>query len=268
MSAKLARAIVTLPDRKTATRTPGTILRNDCFMLLTELSPQGVVEIPDQILRTFDPDRNADGFFGDPGSFQSWLAHRSVAHGPGVLNERFHPAQGFGETKIFQTLEQPGGRALFCVQLKGQHPAEPAHLFFDQGILWVAFKTWIINFLDMLVLFQMPGDGQGVGLMSFHAGDEGLDPAQDQPRVEGRFGNTQGVDPKAAAGFQVLVPVDDRSADNIAVTVQIFGRGVDDNVRSKIKRTLKIRTQKRIIHDRQDLPGPGKPDDALQIDDI
>ncbi len=53
---------------------------------------------------------------------------------------------------------------------------------------------------------------------------------------------------ESRSASQRLIVYNDRAADTVAVSVQILGGAVDDDVRAELKRVLKVRTHERIVH--------------------
>ena len=78
--------------------------------------------------------------------------------------------------------------------------------------------------------------------MTLHSHAQGLQSAQDQERVEGRE-RRAGEDPQsdAADAFDDLRGADDHASEQIAVSAQVLGRGMNDEARPKFERSLESR---------------------------
>jgi hypothetical protein len=80
------------------------------------------------------------------------------------------------------------------------------------------------------VVFEEGGDAGAVLGVSLHAEAEGLDAAEDEEGVHGSGDGADGVLEEVELPGDLLVAGDDGAADDIGVSVDELGGGVDDDV--------------------------------------
>ena len=87
----------------------------------------------------------------------------------------------------------------------------------------------------------MLGDRHSVGIVAVHAHGQGLDAARNQKAIHGREARAR----RALYEIYLLgffrAREDYRAAGAVAVAVQIFGHGMDHDVRAQRERLLEIR---------------------------
>src|SRR4029077_3023047 len=82
-----------------------------------------------------------------------------------------------------------------------------------------------------------------------HANSQGLDPAQNQPALEGRQNGAGGL-LKKSEFFRLLgFGADDDTAQSVTVPVEEFRGGVDDHVGTDLDRTLEIWRHESVVDD-------------------
>ena len=93
------------------------------------------------------------------------------------------------------------------------------------------------------------GDAEGGGLLCFHAAAECFDTAQNEPGIERGAGEAEGIaDPgDAFGGFGGCG--DDAAANDIGVSVDVFGGGVDDDVDAEFDGALEVGGKKGVVAD-------------------
>jgi len=126
------------------------------------------------------------------------------------------------------------------------------HLFFCDRVLGVAGQERVAEGGDGGVAFELLGDIEGVGGVSFHADVEGLEASAEDPGVEGGEGG-----PGAAAEEVYLVDevffAEDSAAKNPALAIDPFCGGVDDEVGAVLDRCLSDGGSEAIVNVEKDL---------------
>ena len=101
-------------------------------------------------------------------------------------------------------------------------------------------KTRIEDLFHSLVLFKKSGKMKGTCLMFLHADFQGFQATKDKPAVPWcRYGSRCAL-VVFYFKMQPRVGRNDRTPYDIAVTAEIFGRAVYDNICTKIEWSLKI----------------------------
>ena len=122
--------------------------------------------------------------------------------------------------------------------------------------------------LDRGVLAQAAGQLGGVGLGALDAQVQGAHAADREPGLEGAGDGPQQVAALLEHGEQLVVAGDQRAQQRVGVTCEVLGRGVDDQVRAEVERTLQQRGGEGVVDDdvRPRLVGRGA--DPLDVGDV
>jgi hypothetical protein len=105
--------------------------------------------------------------------------------------------------------------------------------------------------------------------VTFHTNVQGLDAPQDEPGLEGAQDTARALLHKTESlvqGFHGGVrPEDDDTSKAIAMTVNVLGRTVDDDMGPQPEGLLEIRRHERIVHDQEGTGGRGDASEGRYI---
>ena len=90
-----------------------------------------------------------------------------------------------------------------------------------------------------------------------HANSQRFQPLQDHPGVERRQRGTAAAQKTIQAFEDYVTTAENGTAQHPALTIEIFGRRMDDDVGTEIKRSLQDRRAETIVHDQQRAVGAG-----------
>src|SRR5205814_5236940 len=96
----------------------------------------------------------------------------------------------------------------------------------------------IMDCPHMSMTAEKSRNGHRASLLPRDADRDGAKAAQREPCIERRAGDARAVCPRRKLFGVVLSRRDDSAADHVGMAVQIFGGGVDDEVRAEQKRLL------------------------------
>jgi hypothetical protein len=140
------------------------------------------------VVAVFEADGDADEAVGDAygcaffgGEFRVGGAGRVGGDAAGIT-------RGWRSGRAFSGCRGSCGRPEAAFQLEADDAAAVVHLFFCDRVLGVAGKEGISEGGDGGMAFELLGDVEGVGGMSFHADVEGLEASAEDPGVEGGEG--------------------------------------------------------------------------------
>src|SRR5215213_86467 len=128
------------------------------------------------------------------------------------------------------------------------HPRKPAHLLFRQLVLGMVRQAWVVHGLDLGMVLQELGDGEGVLLVLAHANGEGLEAAEYDPGVERAWYGAGGVLVELDPLLELLVRGRDSPADDVRMAAHVLGRRVDHDVSAESERVLEIRRGEGVVH--------------------
>lgn len=174
-----------------------------------------------------------------------------MRHRRGDLDQRFHAAERLRQREQFRGLHQPDRRLVSALDEERDHPAAVFHLTSGELILRMAFVVRVIHLLHFRMRRQEVRDCRRVFRVTFHPQGERLDPAQDEERVHrSQYGADRVLQEVESLG-QFLVLDDDRAADHVRVTAEVFRHRVDDDVRAQFERTLEVGRGEGVVHRQQ-----------------
>ena len=108
------------------------------------------------------------------------------------------------------------------------------------------------------MFFEIAGHSQTVFVVARHADGECLHSPQDQPAIEGPEDCPGGVLNEFKSVGERLVVQDDRTANPVAVPIQVFRRAMDDDIRAMFEGALEVGTHKGIVHHKEQPVPAGK----------
>ena len=125
-------------------------------------------------------------------------------------------------------------------EIEGQHGARAALLLAGDFVVRVRRETRVVDFFDFGVRVEMAGDGDAVGIVLEHADGQRFDSARNQEAIHGSEAGARGTLDEINFLGVFRAREDDRTAGGVAVTVEIFGHGVDDDVGAEFDGALEI----------------------------
>ena len=168
-----------------------------------------------------------------------------------MFDERFHPAQRFSQREQPSPPAELQRRRLPAVELEGDHAAEITHLPARHHMARVVREPRVEHPADGGVILEYLDDRARIGAVTVHPDREGLDSPQGEPGVERPGDRTHGVLQKTQPLPQLRLGGDERSADHVAVTAQIFGGAVHDDVSTEGKGLLQVRRSEGVVDHQQ-----------------
>src|SRR5579863_9775501 len=161
---------------------------------------QRLVEVGDDVFEVFDADRETHQAFSDADTLLHLFGHRGVSHNRGKGNERFDAAKTFREGAKFDLIKE-ALRGFEIAEVKREHGARAALLFAGDVMLRMGVKSGIKNFADFGMGVEVTSDGGALNKINFLS----------------VFGSRK----------------NDAAPSRIAMAVEIFGHGMDHDVRAK-----------------------------------
>src|SRR6266568_8927041 len=110
-------------------------------------------------------------------------------------------------------------------------------------------EAGIVNFLDSWMLGQEVCNGACILFMLAHPHGQGFNATQREPCVEGCRDTTGCILIELDVLIYLCIVHDQRTTDNIAVAVDVFGCAMDDDVGPQMKRLLKVGAGEGVVND-------------------
>ena len=213
---------------------------------------EGLVDIGDEVLGVLDSDRESDERRGDTEGETGLLGDSSVGHLVRDLSEGLDSTEGLSKDEQLGRLKEEVGLVSSALDGERDHASErnsdglvPSDLLelsphlrgerrLGLGVRSVRGKTRVGDRLDERVGREERGDAEGRETVGERSEVESLDSSEGQVGVERRGDRTRGVleEPEALERLLSSLSNDERSHDDIRVTVDVLGDGVEDNVGS------------------------------------
>ena len=135
-----------------------------------------------------------------------------------------------------------------AAQFKGDNAAKPALLPFRQLMLRVRRQARIINPLDGRLCLQPLRQVQGCFAVRPHPQAQGFQSLEKHPGVERTHGGSGGAEKAVNIHPYPLLIADHGPADAAALPIQIFGGGMNDQIRAQLERLLQGRSAEAVVH--------------------
>ncbi len=185
-------------------------------------------------------------------------------HRGGVNGERLGASEAHGEARELQPHRQVPRRFVATGQLEGDHAAEAIHLLLSQFVLRVGGKSRVVHSLHSRVRLQEPGEGRGVAVVTRDPEGQRLQAARQQPGLEWMRDHAKD-DERLPQRFDTITIADHQSGRHVAVSAEILGGAMHDEVDTVLKGPLINRRGERVIHARDDATIAGERGDSPEI---
>ena len=146
---------------------------------------ESLIDVFDDVADMFDADRKADGFGQDAGHALLLGRHLAMSGRGGVARKRLRVAYiDEPRDQLQRIIEGLAGLKAAIDAEREQRRCIAVKLFLDQRVVWALRKAGIVDPFDARIIAQEIGDLAGVLDMTFDAKRHGLDPLQQQERIE------------------------------------------------------------------------------------
>ena len=222
------------------------------------------LEVGEQVVGRLDPDGEAHQVAG-----RRERARRCgcVRHPGRVLDQALDTAERFRELEDRRAGDEVD-RLRLGLQQERDHAAEVAHLGARDVVARMVRQAGVEHALDGRVPVEELGDLPGVLGVLAHAHRERLDPAQDEPRVEGAGDGAERLLQEVEAFRQRVVVRRDEPADRVAVAAEVLRRRVDDDVGAELERLLQVGRRERVVDDEQRADSVSGVRGLANVDDV
>ena len=144
---------------------------------------------------------------------------------------------------------QDGAGASQRGYIERDHAAEAGLLPAGDFVLGMRRQAGIEDALDLGMIFKEAGESDAVGVMLGHAHGQSFDSARNQKAIHGSQAGAGGALHEIDALGVFWLRQDDGAAEGIAMAIQIFRHGMDDDARAKFDRLLEIRAEECVVDD-------------------
>jgi hypothetical protein len=152
--------------------------------------------------------------------------------------------------------------------IEGDHSAEAGLLMARDFVLGMVGQAWIVDALHAGVTFEEARERDAVGIMLSHAHGQCLDSAGNQEAIHRREAGTGGALHEIDALGIVRLRKNCGAAKGVAVAVQIFGHGMDNDARAELDGLLEVRSEERVVDDEDGFVRVGDARDGGDVSDF
>lgn len=237
--------------------------------LYTAASLKSGQHILDQVIAILDTAGQADKIVKHTDGFSLLNWDTGVGHGSWNLAEGLDTTKGLGKGEDLGLLAELSGGGTSGSNTEGEHTTVGvlAVLLESNLALRVGVKTWVVDEGDEGGGLESSGDLGGVlrGLAGTEM--EGLETTVGEPRVEGGWDGADGVLEESETLSESIIVESGNTHDNVGVTVDVLGDGVDDNVGSMGQWGLDVWGHEGVVDDDNDSVGLCNLCDGSDIDE-
>ena len=187
-----------------------------------------------------------------------------MGHGRRMADQRLHASEALRQGNQLQLPEELP-IIILLAEDKRDHGAGPVRLSCLDFIARVTFESGEIHPVRVAASVEPSGYFFRIFHMPVHPDAQGLDAPDHEEAVPGPEHPADRVLQIIETVRQLFVLHRGQSGDRIAVASQVLRSAVDHNVRPEGERPLKIRCQKRIVHDEKPAGPVGNPGNRLDI---
>lgn len=229
---------------------------------------QSLENIGLKILSILNTAGDADKVLVDTDGLTSSLWDTGVGHGGWNLNEGLDTSKRLGKGEELGLLAETLGGGSSSLDAERQHATTHtvAVLLLGNGVLWVRLEAWVVDGDDVWGGLKGVSNGSSVGGSLACAEVERLKATVSQPRVECGWDSTNGVLEESKAGLHGLRVEGSNTHDNIGVSVDVLGDGMDDNVGTVVEWVLDVWGEEGVVDNNHDAVLVGLVGNSADID--
>lgn len=215
---------------------------------------QGLENIVLQILGILNTAGNADEVSIDTNSLTSGLWDTSVGHGSWNLAERLNATKRLGKDEEVGGLAEALGSLSSALDAEREHTTSHSVAVLLHGNLavWVRLKTWVVDGDDVWGGLESLSNCSCVGGGLAGTEMESLETTVGEPAVECGWDSTNSVLEEREASLHGVRVEGSNTHDNIGVSVDVLGDGVDDNVGTVVEWVLDVWRQEGVVNNDHD----------------
>ncbi len=154
-----------------------------------------------------------------------------------------------------------------AIELQADDRSKASLLASRDLVARMGWQPRVVNALHIGLLFQPLRQAHRVAAMMIETRMQSPQAAQCHEAIERRTSDPKTVRPPDELLMQPLVTRHDSSADHVAVTVQVLGRRVNDQIGAEWNRLLPGRREEGVVDDDQSPTGPAECCDGLDVRD-
>ena len=119
-----------------------------------------------------------------------------------------------------------------ALDIKDDHSRAAASNRFEDFMLWMRWKTWVVDTSDSVVRFEELGDSKTVLAVSLHSNVEGFETSVDEVTVKRRRYSSNSKLGKHELLFELVGFHSKETHHDVRVTIHVFCGRVHNNVGS------------------------------------
>jgi len=194
----------------------------------------------DQIFNIFKTDRESDQVVRDTELLSDLNRDREVSHDGRAFNKRFNTSERFSQGHGLHCGQELSGFLDLSLDEESDHTSESSHLLLSNFVLRVAGKTRVDNLLNLGVAFKEFSNDLSTSAGSVHSDLQGFKTSKGEVAVESAGGSSNSLGSEEELILKGSIVSNKSTHDNIRVTSDVFGDGVDTDVRAQKKGALEI----------------------------
>jgi len=191
-----------------------------------------------------------------------------VSHDSGTFNEGFNTSERFSQSHGLHGSQELSGFFDFSLDEEGDHTTESSHLLLSNFVLRVAGKTRVDDSLNLGVAFEEFGNDLGTSAGSFHSDLQSLKTSEGKVAVEGAGGSSNSLGSEEELISEGNIVGSKSTHNDVRVTSDVFGDGVDTDVRAQKDGALEIRGGEGVISSSDDSLALGELADGFNVTDL
>lgn len=227
-----------------------------------------MLQIINQIFDVFQTNRESDQVIRDTEFLSDLRGDREVGHDSGAFNEGFDTSEGFSQSHSLHGGQELSGFFNFSLDEEGDHTTETSHLLLSNFVLGVAGKTRIDDFLNLGVAFEEFRNDLSASAGSFHSDLQSLETSEGEVAVESSGGSSNSLGSEEELVSEGNIVGSESTHDDVRVTTDVFGDGVDTDVRAQKDGALEIRRGEGVISGSDNSLALGELADGFNVADL
>jgi hypothetical protein len=230
---------------------------------------EGLEDIVGEILSVLDTAADADEVIEDTNGLTLIPRDTSVSHAAGNLDQTLNATQTLSEGEDLCHLAEALSGSVATLDAEGEHTTAKsvAVLLLGDMSVGMRVKAGVVDSNDQRRSLKSSGNSIGVAAGLTGSQVQGLETTVGEPGVEGGGDSANGVLEEAQASLELVAVKGGNTHDYIAVTIDVLGDTVNDDIGTEVERVLDVRREESVVDNDEDTMLVGLSDNSSDIDE-
>jgi hypothetical protein len=230
---------------------------------------EGLEDVVGEILSVLNTAADANKVVEDTNSLTLISRNTGVSHAAGNLDQTLDSTETLGESEDLGHLAEALSSGVAALDAEREHTTTKAVavLLLSDVSVRVGVKARVVDSNDQRRGLESSSHGIGVAAGLTSSQMQSLETTVSKPRVKGRRNSANGVLEEAETGLELVAVESSNTHDYIAVTVDVLGDTVNDDIGAEVEGVLDVGREESVVNNDENTMLVGLRNDSSDIDE-